>query len=160
MKSSTQLADRFKEVVLTGKWVANTNLKEQLSDVTLRQAMQQIGDLNTIASLTYHLNYYIAGVLHFFETGKLKIRDKYSFDLQPLASEDDWHDLKEQLWSNAEHFADHVAHMSEEQLDSEFVKKEYGDYRRNIDAMIEHCYYHFGQIVLIKKLLKARSSIS
>ncbi len=158
MNSSTQLASRFKEVVLTGKWVANTNLKEQLSDVTLRQAMQQIGDLNTIASLTYHLNYYIAGVLHFFETGKLEIRDKYSFDCPPMTSEDDWSDLKEQLWSNAELFADHVADMSEEQLDSEFVKKEYGDYRRNIDGMIEHCYYHFGQIVLIKKLLKARGS--
>jgi hypothetical protein len=27
-------------------------------------------------------------------------------------------------------------------------------YYINIDAMIEHCYYHLGQIVLIKKLLK------
>lgn len=28
-----------------------------------------------------------------------------------------------------------------------------GTFLRNMDAMIEHAYYHLGQIVLIKKLL-------
>ncbi|MEQ9296996.1 MAG: DinB family protein [Cyclobacteriaceae bacterium] len=155
MKTSTQLAARLHEVILDGKWIANTNLKEQLEDVTLEQATHQVGDLNTIALLTFHLNYYIAGVLHFFNTGNLEIRDKYSFDLPPLKSEADWQNLKNELWSNTEQFRDHVAQLSEEQLNSVFVKEEYGDYRRSIDGTIEHCYYHLGQVVLIKKLVMA-----
>ncbi len=31
--------------------------------------------------------------------------------------------------------------------------KNTGDYLRNIDGMIEHSYYHLGQIVLIEKLI-------
>lgn len=157
MKASIQLADRFKEVVLTGRWIANTNLKEQLSDVTLHNALHKVGLLNTIASLTFHLDYYIAGVLNYFETGELNIRDKYSFNLPPMTSEADWQALKERLWANSEKFALQVAQMSDEQLDQVFVKHEYGDYRRNIDGMIEHCYYHLGQIVLIRKLVKAKN---
>ncbi len=157
MKTSTQLASRLREVLLSGKWVANTNLKEQLSNVTLEQATKQVGDLNTIALLTFHLNYYVAGVLHFFNTGNLEIRDKYSFDMAPLTSEADWQKMKDELWSNAEEFAKHVDQFSEEQLNQVFVKEEYGDYRRSIDGTIEHCYYHLGQIVLIKKLLIANN---
>ncbi|MEG1022142.1 MAG: hypothetical protein RSE50_11550 [Myroides sp.] len=43
--------------------------------------------------------------------------------------------------------------MRDEKLDSVFVDEKYGSYRRNIEAMIEHSYYHLGQIVLIKKML-------
>lgn len=34
-----------------------------------------------------------------------------------------------------------------------FVKQEYGTYLRNIEAQIEHSYYHLGQISLIKKMI-------
>jgi hypothetical protein len=49
MNRSTALARRVQEVLLDGKWVANTNFKEQLDGVTWVQATQQVGDLNTIA---------------------------------------------------------------------------------------------------------------
>ena len=43
--------------------------------------------------------------------------------------------------------------MTEEKLNEHFVDEKYGNYQRNIDAMIEHSYYHLGQIVMIKKML-------
>ena len=43
--------------------------------------------------------------------------------------------------------------MPEGQLKENFVDEKYGSYLRNIDGMIEHCYYHLGQIVLIKKII-------
>ncbi|MFN5091169.1 MAG: hypothetical protein ACK5F6_14290 [Bacteroidota bacterium] len=43
--------------------------------------------------------------------------------------------------------------MDENTLNSIFVKKEYGTYYFNINTLIEHSYYHLGQIVLIKKLI-------
>ncbi len=153
MGLTTQTADRFREVILNGTWVANTNFKAQLSDVTWQQATQKVHSFNTIAALTYHIHYYIAGILNVFEGGSLDIRDRYSYDLPPIESQEDWERLRNKLWSDAEKFADWVEKMPEEQLYAVFVDEKYGTYLRNIDGMIEHSYYHLGQIVLIKKML-------
>ena len=150
---SKQLATRFREVHLNGRWIANTNLKDQLSDVTWEQATTKVGSLNTLAALAFHLNYYVAGILNVLEGGSLDIRDKYSFDAPPIESQADWEKLLNKLWSDAEKFADRLEEMSDEKLAEAFVDEKYGSYLRNIDGMIEHCYYHLGQIVLIKKML-------
>lgn len=150
---STELAKRFREVILDGKLIAFTNIKEQLSDLTMEQATLKIGSLNTLAALTFHLNYYIHGVLQVFEGGELTIRDKFSFEMNPIESEEDWILLRDNLFANAEKFAKHIDGMDDAQLDSGFVKEAYGSYHKNIDAMIEHCYYHFGQMVIIKKMV-------
>lgn len=153
METSTQLAKRFKEVILDGHWIANTNFKELLADLSWQQATQQVGTLNTIAALTFHVNYYIGGLVNVFKGGGLDIRDKYSFDLPPIQSAEDWDKLRNELWSNAEAFAEHVALMAEAKLDGPFVDEKYGTYRRNIEAMIEHAYYHLGQVAMLRKLI-------
>ena len=43
--------------------------------------------------------------------------------------------------------------MPNEKLENNFVDKKYGSYRRNIEGMIEHSYYHLGQISLIRKMI-------
>lgn len=153
MENATQLAHRLREVILDGKWIAYTNYKEQLSDLNWELATTKVGALNTIAALTYHINYYMAGVLNVLEGGNLEIKDKYSFDHPPIDNEAVWQDLQNQLWSNTEKFVERVLQLSDEQLDAVFVKEEYGTYQRNIEAIIEHSYYHLGQIVLIKKMI-------
>lgn len=153
MENSIQLANRFKEVILNGTWIANTNYRNQLSDVTWKQATKEIGSLNTIAALTYHINYYIVGILNVFEGGSLEIRDKFSFDLPPIKSKEDWDKLKNKTWENAEKFANHIEEMSCDKLEESFVEEKYGNYRRNIEAVIEHSYYHLGQITLLKKMI-------
>ncbi len=160
MKQGNPIADRFREVVLNGKWVANTNFKKALEGVTWQQANRKIGSLNTIAALTFHVNYYIAGILKVFEGGALEIRDKYSFDCPEIESQEDWERLVGALLENAEKFAKHLDGMSEEALDRPFVEKKYGDFRRNIQGIIEHNYYHLGQISLLKKLISETDSFS
>lgn len=154
MESSKQLAQRFRELFLNGKWIANTNYQELLSDVIWHQATQKISSLNTIAILTFHINYYVEGVLQVFEEGTLDIKDKYSFDAPKITSEDDWNTLKKNLLKNTEAFATHIESMSEAQLEAVFVDEKYGSFRRNIEGLIEHSYYHFGQLSLIKKMVK------
>lgn len=61
----------------------------------------------------------------------------------------------EEFLANSPAFADEVAQMPDEKLDQIFVNKKYGTYLRNIEGVIEHSYYHFGQIVLIRKLILA-----
>jgi len=152
MTLSTQIAKQFREVYLNGQWVS-TNFKAQLSDVTWEQATTKVGSLNTIAALAFHVNYYVAGVLQVLEGGSLDIRDKYSFDLPPITSQEDWEKLLAKMWNDAERFAELVEQMPEEKLMEGFVDEKYGNYFRNLQGMVEHSYYHLGQIVLIKKML-------
>lgn len=153
--ASAQIASRFREVILDGRWIANTNFKDQISGLDWQQATAKIGDLNTIALLTFHIHYYIAGILNVLRGGSLDIRDKYSFDMPPVASQDDWDHLLSRLWADAEAFAALVEQMPETQLDQTFVDEKYGTWRRNIDAMIEHAYYHLGQVTLLRKMVLA-----
>ncbi len=155
MSLAQQLATRFREVILDGKWIANTNYQDQLSVLTWEQATTRIGSLNTIAMLTFHIHYYIAGVLKVFEGGELTIRDKYSFDLPEIGNQEDWILLCQNLVADAEKFAGHVEQMTDEKLDSTFIDEKYGTYRRNIEGIIEHSYYHLGQVSLIRKMVKA-----
>ncbi|MDO6674597.1 DinB family protein [Tenacibaculum sp. 1_MG-2023] len=128
-----------------------TNFKEQIIDLDWKQATQKIEDFNTIADLTFHINYYISGVLKVLEGGTLDIRDKFSFDSPPIKSEQNWKELVNKFCSNSEKLISLVEKMTDEKLLSDFVNKKYGTYFRNIDVMIEHTYYHLGQIILIKK---------
>jgi len=153
MNRSKQIANRFREVMLDGVWIANTNYKDQLSSIHWEVANSKIGSLNTIAILTFHINYYIEGVLNVLKGGSLDIKDTYSFDAPAIKSDEDWKILLDALWDNSESFASLLDNMSDEQLDEVFVDKKYGTYQRNIDAMIEHSYYHLGQITLIKKMI-------
>ncbi|HBV15505.1 DUF1572 domain-containing protein [Chryseobacterium carnipullorum] len=153
MSSALQLAKRFREVLLDGFWIANTNFKDQLSDVTWEQAVTNVDSLNTIAMLTFHIHYYIAGVANVLEGGDLEIKDQFSFDLPPIESAEQWEVLLNRLWTDSEKFASLVEQLDDSKLDEVFVDEKYGTYKRNIDGMIEHAYYHLGQITLIKKML-------
>lgn len=153
MGRNIELANRLNEVLLNGRWIANTNYKSQIESVTWKQATQKIGTLNTIASLTFHVNYYLAGIINVFKGGGLEIRDKYSFDMPPIESESDWEKLMNEFIANSEIFVKEVANLTDSQLDEPFVDEKYGTYLRNIEGVIEHSYYHLGQISLLKKLI-------
>lgn len=155
MKKSDFIANRLKEIFLNGYWIANTNYRDQLEKITWQQAIHQVENLNTIAAITYHINYYLAGILTVFNGGLLEIKDQYSFDIPPIHSEADWNKLASELFDNASVFAIAVEKMPDKKLNEIFVNEKYGTYLRNIEAVIEHSYYHLGQIVLIKKLILA-----
>ncbi|HPE82286.1 MAG: DUF1572 domain-containing protein [Aequorivita sp.] len=155
MKSNQQLTDRFREVLLNGTWIANTNYKDQLENLPLEIAQTKVGDINTIAILAQHIHYYIKGVSVVFKGGTLEIRDAYSFDFPPLTSETEWKAFLATFFKDAEEFANLVEQLPENILKDNFTDKKYGTYQKNIEGMIEHCYYHLGQIVVIKKIIKA-----
>lgn len=157
MTRSEFLAGRLREVLLDGHWIANTNFKDQLLSVNWIQATQKTGNLNTIAALTFHINYYLAGLIHAFESGKLVIRDRYSFDLPAIQDEEGWQKLLNCFLNNAAGFISLVSEMPDERLDSVFIDEKYGTCLRNIEGVIEHSYYHLGQISLIRKLISEPS---
>ena len=153
MKSSTEISSRFREIILSGTWVANTNYKDQLVALDWKTATTPLCSLNSIAILAQHIKYYINGINAVFKGGSLDIKDKYSFAFAPIQSQSEWENFLKLFWKEAEELAFWIEQMPEEKLDRVFVDEKYGTYRRNIDALIEHSYYHLGQIVIIKKLV-------
>src|SRR5438309_65870 len=83
MNLSGQIAKQFREVHFGGNWTA-VNLKETLSDITWKEAIQKLNSFNTIAVLVFHINYYVSAVLKVLQGEPLKASDKYSFSLDPI----------------------------------------------------------------------------
>lgn len=151
MELRHELARRFKEVILNGTFIANTNYRDQLEGLDWKTATKQFDNLNSIAILAQHIHYYIKGVKDAFREGTLTIRDKYSFDFPAIISSDEWEVFLTNFWKDAIEFAQMLEQMPEEKLQEIFIDEKYGTYLLNIESMIEHCYYHLGQIVLLKK---------
>ena len=152
MNLTSQIAKLFRDVHYGGNWTA-VNLKETLADINWQQATTKVYSFNTIAMLVYHINYYVSAVLKVLQGESLDASDKYSFDLSPIRSHDDWEKLLNKTWNDAENFANLVEQLPESKLWETFANEKYGNYYRNIHGVIEHCHYHLGQIVLIKKML-------
>ncbi|MEN5234308.1 DUF1572 domain-containing protein [Sphingobacterium faecium] len=153
MERNLVIANRLREVLLNGQWIANTNFKEQILSLNWKQATQKVGELNTIAALTFHINYYLKGLLHVFNGGDLNISDKYSFDVPEILSEMDWKIQIDEFLNNSEKFIEQVEQLPDKLLDQPFVDEKYGSYLRNIEGVIEHSYYHLGQVSLLKKII-------
>ena len=152
MNLTAQIAKLFKDFYYGDNWTG-VNFKETLADVTWQQATAKVYSFNTIAALVYHTNYYVSAVLKVLEEETLYASDKYSFGLSPILSQQDWEKLLNKTWADAENFITLVEKLPENKLWETFAHEKYGNYYRNIHGVIEHCYYHLGQIVLIKKIL-------
>lgn len=152
MDSTQQIAKHFRDVHFGRNWTT-VNLKDTLSDVNWQQATTKVYDLNTIATLVFHMNYYVAAVLKVLEGEALVSSDELSFDLPAINSEEDWQKLVAKALTEAELFALQIERLNEAQLFEDFVAAKYGNYFRNLHGIIEHTHYHLGQITLIKKLL-------
>ncbi len=152
MENTYQIATRLNEVIFNGTWVANTNYKDQLKDLDWKIATMSFTSCNTIAVLAQHIHYYIHGVKNVFEGGALEIRDAYSFDFPPIESQQQWDAFLTRFWKDTEDLAYLITQTPDKKLDEVFVDEKYGTYARNINGIIEHSYYHLGQIVLLKKM--------
>lgn len=153
MEYTKQIAKLLRDVHLGGNWTW-VNLKDTLENVTWEEATTKIQDLNTIASLVYHLDYYTAGVTEYLTGKPLTIKDQFSWETPVISSEEEWGNALTRLWSNAENLAKAIENLPQDKLAEIFFEDRYGNYYRNLHGIIEHCHYHLGQIVLIKKILK------
>lgn len=155
MNLSQQLAKHFRAVHFGGNWT-DVNLKDVLADVTWQEANTKVQNLNTILALSFHVSYFVSGVLEVFNHRPLVIRDKYSYDHPAIQSEEEWTAMRHDIFEYAETLATHIEAIPEKQLWDYFVDKKYGNYFENINGIIEHTHYHLGQISLIKKMIRSK----
>ncbi len=152
MTTSALIARHFRAAYFGGSW-CETNMRDLLADITWEQATTSVHRFNTIATLVYHLTYYVEGVTQVLEGGPLEARDKFSFDCPPIGSQKDWDDLLNWQWRVVQKFATSVEQFPDSRLADTFVHEDYSDYYYNLTGLVEHVHYHLGQIVMIKRLL-------
>ena len=154
MNPVQQLAKHLRDVHFGGNWTA-VNLKETVSGISWQQATEQVATFHSIAELVFHMNYFVKAVVKVLQGGPLDAHDKFSFDAPSIRSQTDWDEFLQMVWADAEEMANLIEKLPEEQLEQDFAHEKYGSYHRNFLGVIEHCHYHLGQIVLIKKLIQS-----
>lgn len=152
MNLTAQTAKHFREAHFGGNWTSS-NLTDNLAGISWQQATTQVYSLNTIATLVYHINYYVSALLNVLQGEALNANDKFSFQHAPVQCQNDWENLVNKTLADAEACAKLVEQLPESKLWETFEDEKYGTYYRNIQGIIEHVYYHLGQIVLIKKII-------
>jgi len=153
MTITAQLAKNLRDVHFGGNWTWS-NLKEQLADVTWQEATKQVYSCNSIATLTFHINYFVEAAMKVLQGGPLDAHDKYSFAHPPIHSQNDWETFLEKIWTDAETFALLIEQLPDNKLSEDFTDKKYGSYYQNISGIIEHMHYHLGQIAILKKIIR------
>ena len=83
----------------------------------------------------------------------LKGGDKYSFDHPTISSQHEWEQFLKGVYADAESFANLIEQLPETKLWEDFSGEKYGHFHRNLIGVIEHSYYHLGQIALVKKII-------
>lgn len=152
MNISTHIAKHYKEVIFGGNWTYS-NLKDNLEGVNWEQAITKFGDFNTIATLVFHINYYVCAAIRVLNNEPINAEDKYSFEHPPIHSSKDWEDMLNKTWSDSKMFIDLIEKLPENKMEDVFYEEKYGIYYRNLHGIVEHSHYHLGQIALIKKFL-------
>lgn len=152
MNLPQQVAKHFREVYFGNNWT-DVNLKDSLAGVDWELATTQIYSCNTIATLLFHMNYYVSRVLPVFKGQPLDAHDNNAFEHPPVKNQEDWENLQKKVFADAEAFAGEVEKLPESKFGEIFVSEKYGNYYRNIHGIVEHNHYHLGQIVLLKKII-------
>lgn len=152
MSLTQQIAKHFKEVHFGGNWTWS-NLKDNLADITWQQATTKVYSFNSIATLVFHVNYFVNAALRVLQGKPLDAHDKYSFNHPPIQCEEDWQKMLDKVFTDAENFAILIEQLPENKLWEDFTDKKYGSYYRNLHGIIEHTHYHLGQIALMKKII-------
>ncbi|RMA58508.1 DinB family protein [Ulvibacter antarcticus] len=151
MNLCTQIASHLNNIYFGGNWSV-ANYKEVLEDIPLKQANKKLPTFNSITALVYHSNYYINALLKVLEGGSLEAKDALSFDHLEVKSDKDWQSMKTKSLSEAKKVSELIAQLEESKLWEPFTDEKYGNYYSNIHGIIEHCHYHLGQIVILKKM--------
>jgi uncharacterized damage-inducible protein DinB len=157
MSITKQIAKHFRDVHFGGNWTWS-NMKDNLAGVTWQEATTKVYSFNTIATLVFHINYFVEAAMKVLEGKPLDSKDEYSFNHPPINSQADWENMLNKTWVDAEKFTKLVEQLPDSKLLEIFEQEKYGTYYRNLNGIIEHTHYHLGQIALIKKIIAAEKA--
>ena len=151
--ATSRIAKQLREIHFGGNWTG-VNLRDKLADVSWQEAAARVFSLHSIATLVFHMNYYVSATVGVLHGGSLDAKDRLSFDGGEVQSADDWERLTAKTWADAETLAALIESLDDSRLADPFVDPKYGTYYRCLQGPVAHCHYHLGQIAIIKTLVR------
>lgn len=152
MSLPTTLARHFRQAY-TGGSFSERYLAAELRALDHRQATTSVRGANTVAALAYHLHFYVAGMQSALTGGELDTRDNASWDTPAVETEAAWRDVIDATLTTGEAFAKTLETLSEDALHEPFYAPTNSSTLVNALGVLEHVYYHLGQVVLLRREL-------
>jgi len=152
MKQTERIANNLRTCFFGKNW-PGVALKPIIENSSFELATKRVNEAHTIYELCFHIIYYLKGASQVLNGHPLNIKDKYSFDTPELEGDLAWNEFQQEMWDIVETLASQIEKLDDAILEYEFENEIYGDYGRNLWGLVEHSYYHIGQISLIQKRL-------
>lgn len=154
MKTTDLIAQHLLDVHNGNNWT-EVDLTGTLNDVSLKEATTVTSaSPNTIATLLHHITYWNRVMVQRTKGIKVEVPESNGFDMQPLQTPSDWEALKQDNITSANELAEAIRNFDETKLE-EPILPGYSSVYKNLQGSVEHVHYHLGQIVILKKLIKA-----
>lgn len=132
----------------------DVNIKNSLQDISLKEALTVTkASANTISALLHHITFYNEVVLERLHGSNPKINDANGFNIPILSDQEEWQQLKQRNLQSAHNLAEAVKKFPEEKLFLPIVPGLSIAYK-TLHGVIEHAYYHLGQMVLLRNLIR------
>lgn len=154
MDINQQIANHLKEAFEGNNW-SDVNVKDSLTGITLGEATTVTkASPNTIADLLYHITFYNKAICERLRGNEPVINEANGFDTPRLTSEEDWIQLKNNAFNTVQQLVDRIRNFPDNKLSEENPPGK-GTFYKKLHGVIEHNYYHLGQIVILKNLVRS-----
>jgi hypothetical protein len=150
MSKSAFIANRVHALFFGPNWT-ETSLSELIQNHTFAEFLNTKVGTNSAAAVLFHIHYYQKAQLSVLQGGSLNAKDSESFHHPKWVNESDWLQFGSNVLETGRELELAVSKLPESIWSEAFVKAEYGSYETNLIGMLEHSYYHFGQL---KRALK------
>lgn len=156
MNIQTQIAQHLLQVTEGDNWT-DVNIADIIKDISVEEATHRTeASPNTIASLIHHLSYWNRIMIQRINGIKPDIPESNGFDVPHLRTDQDWGNLKADYFASVQELADAILKVDEARLEQPIVEG-YSSVYKNLQGTVEHVHYHLGQIVILKKLVRAKA---
>jgi uncharacterized damage-inducible protein DinB len=156
MKITERIAAHILEVHEGNNWT-EVDVRTTLSDVSLKEAtMRTKASVNSIASILQHLTFWNRVIVKRVNGIIVAVTADNGFSGPFLHDEEDWNRLKADNISSAYELAEAIRNFDEARLEQPILPEHASAYK-NLQGSVEHVYYHLGQIVILKQLIRAES---
>ena len=153
MKITELIAQHLLDVHEGNNWT-EVDIASTLDDITLYEAtMHTQASPNTIASLLHHITFWNRVMVQRTQGRVVQVNDANGYDHLPLQTGEDWQHLKDDNIQSARELANAIRQFDETKL-LEPILPNYSTAYKNLQGSVEHVYYHLGQIVILKKLIR------
>lgn len=154
MNYSEAIALHVTEAYEGNSW-SDVCVKDIVEDIQYREAVAiTAASTNTMASILHHIMFYNKAICQRLRGEEPYINDANGFDLPPLKNENDWKRLINDAMDAASEMAEAIRKFPQEKLFEENPVGK-GTFYKKFHGVIEHNYYHLGQIMILKKLIRS-----